>query len=129
LISDSNKEKKVRYRAGHRNHRQHQAVVGDNATSEHATASLAAIDEDERGRPTTLGIPGKGEERFSNASEVSGIRSLSPNLSPVSVTSATDTASRESLRAAQHAKPELGSDVDEAQDIQEVWFTGCHAVS
>jgi Uncharacterized alpha/beta hydrolase domain (DUF2235) len=129
LISDNNKEKKVRYRARHRHHQQHGLVVADRAKFGNVPENLAAGDEDERGRRTTLSVPGKGEERFSNASEVSGIRSLSPNLSAVYAASATDTASRESLGAIQHAKQELDSDEDEEQDIQEVWFSGCHAVS
>jgi uncharacterized protein (DUF2235 family) len=72
----------------------------------------------DRGRALTLNVP----ERFRDPSETSGVRSLSQARSAFT---STDTASNESLRAIRKANV---SEEDDEQDIQEVWFAGCHAV-
>jgi uncharacterized protein (DUF2235 family) len=78
------------------------------------------IDIPTRGR---LEVPGA----FRDASEVSGIRSLSPNLTGASRASSLSSVSHDSLSAIRHGAGEFwDSDTDE-QDIQEVWFPGCHA--
>lgn len=68
---------------------------------------------------------------FRDSSETSGLRSLSPGLSSrrdqPGRRSNVSSVSRVSSTAIQHAGG-YDSDEDE-QDIQEVWFPGCHAVS
>lgn len=72
-------------------------------------------------------------ENFRNASEVSGIRSRSPGLSANrsldndGVSSIT-SLSHSSLAGGRH-EGDFDSDDEGEQDIQEVWFAGCHAVS
>lgn len=72
--------------------------------------------EQPRGRRDTLAPP----ENFRNPHETAGVRNLSPNFScsEVSIQSTDPIHTRDSW------------DEDEGeQDIQEVWFPGCHAVS
>jgi uncharacterized protein (DUF2235 family) len=75
-------------------------------------------EDEDRGRRMTLQVP--LNERYRDRSEVSGIRSLSPNLS---VRSGTES------RASSTSPIETGEEEEQEQDIQEVWFSGCHAVS
>jgi hypothetical protein len=74
--------------------------------------------EDNRGRRATLQVP---HEQFRDHAETSGVRSRSPNYSIHSDMQGSELESH------------LGFVVDEEeegqQDIQEVWFSGCHAVS
>lgn len=69
-------------------------------------------------------------ERFRNKSEVSGVRSLSPGYSTRKSVEgdvpSLASASQTSLQAIQHQLEE-SSDDEQEQDIQEVWFPGCHA--
>ncbi|KAF2266365.1 hypothetical protein CC78DRAFT_513858 [Lojkania enalia] len=80
-------------------------------------------------RRDTLAVP----ERYRDRSETSGIRNLSPGYSITSEhdasTSANSSVSNLSLAAVQHYHDGNSSDSDdnEEQDIQEVWFAGCHA--
>lgn len=72
--------------------------------------------EEPRGRRDTLAPP----HRYRNPHETSGVRSVSPShsCSAVSVQSMDPIHTRDSW------------DEDEGeQDIKEVWFPGCHAVS
>jgi hypothetical protein len=91
----------------------------------HSSTSDETNDDDEdgekgfeqpRGRRDTLAPP----EDFRNPHETAGVRNLSPNFScsGVSIQSTDPIHTRDSW------------DEDEGeQDIQEVWFPGCHAVS
>jgi uncharacterized protein (DUF2235 family) len=107
-----------------------QAKVGDKDEGEHikpaeqdvgAQVATTEEGEEQRGRRTMLQVP---PEQFRDHSEVAGIRSLSPNLS---MQSAVQGSSAESLIL---PEPDDEEDEDEGeQDIQEVWFSGCHAVS
>ena len=79
--------------------------------------------EGDRGRRETLAPP----ERFRNPHDTSGVRSLSPGYDQCDGSShPSPTPSIMSLGVA-HT---WNSDNDDGeQDIQEVWFPGCHAVS
>jgi uncharacterized protein (DUF2235 family) len=90
--------------------RRNEEVVGGQAAT--------GVEEEQRGRHTTLQVPSK---QFRDHSEVAGIRSLSPNLSMQSGIRESDV---ESLLLFQADDEEEGE-----QDIQEVWFSGGHAVS
>jgi uncharacterized protein (DUF2235 family) len=72
---------------------------------------------EERGRHMTLQVPG---DQFRDHSEVKGIRSLSPNLSLRSEIHGSEADSMYPLQVDEEEEGE--------QDIQEVWFSGCHAV-
>lgn len=76
--------------------------------------------EAERGRRETLAPP----ERFSNPHETSGVRSRSPGYSPGCSPHSRGTS------VMSYDAPRTWTTEDEGeQDIQEVWFPGCHAVS
>jgi uncharacterized protein (DUF2235 family) len=79
---------------------------------------------EERGRQFTLQVP--LNERYRDRSETSGIRSRSPNFSTRSGETGHGIPS---TRAS--SRPPLPTDEEEEheQDIQEVWFSGCHAVN
>lgn len=89
-------------------------------------------DDDERGRKgslpngrrNTLAVP----EQYRDQSETAGVRNLSPGYVYSERTggnSAASSVSNLSLEALQHYG-DSDSDTEE-QDIQEVWFAGCHA--
>lgn len=72
-------------------------------------------------------------ENFRDASEISGVRSRSPGLSAGRSAdndgaSGITSTSQSSLPLTQH-DGDPNPDDDDEQDIQEVWFAGCHAVS
>lgn len=72
--------------------------------------------EESRGRRDTLAPP----EEYRNPHETTGIRNLSPNLS----------CSNASVNSSDPVHTQDPWDEDEGeQDILEVWFPGCHAVS
>lgn len=83
--------------------------------------------EEHSGRRDTLGVP----ERFRDRSETAGVRTLSPDMSVGSErarqTSARSSVSNPSMAEIQ-VDEESDSDSEAEQDIQEVWFAGCHAV-
>jgi len=81
------------------------------------TAVKSVGGEEERGRRMTLQVP----EQFRDHSEVAGVRSLSPNLS---MGSEVERSEGDSIMPLQ-----LDDEDEGEQDIQEVWFAGCHAVS
>lgn len=92
-------------------------------------------DEDkDRGRPSEKAAerkPKSSSHAYRNASETAGIRARSPGLSlgrSIGTDAASSAASVSSLRALEKDFDEM-SDGENDQDIQEVWFPGCHAVS
>jgi hypothetical protein len=97
---------------------QSKGALGMLAPETNEQLSVLTNGETDRGRPMTLNVP----ERFRDPSETSGIRSRSRARSAFS---STDTASNESLNAIRQVDV---TNEDEEQDIQEVWFAGCHAV-
>ncbi|ORY11204.1 hypothetical protein BCR34DRAFT_484456 [Clohesyomyces aquaticus] len=77
------------------------------------------------GRRETLEVP----ERYRYPPETAGVRSLSPGLSVSDIShppSAASSLSDISLDAIQHFGA-CEPDHDSEQDIEEVWFAGCHA--
>ena len=79
------------------------------------------------GRLETLAVPGTHRDR----SEAPGVRNLSPSYSVSDRTrppSAASSVSNYSLDAI-HMHYATDSDDEGEQDIQEVWFAGCHTVS
>jgi uncharacterized protein (DUF2235 family) len=81
---------------------------------------------EERGRQFTLQVP--LNERFRDRSETSGVRSRSPNFSTRSGETGHDLPVP-STRASSRAPLPTDEEEEQEQDIQEVWFSGCHAVS
>lgn len=76
-----------------------------------------------RDRRDTLAVP----ERYYDRSETSGVRNLSPGYSDrTGPTSRASSLSNLSFEAIQDFR--TSSSDDDEQDIQEVWFAGCHAV-
>jgi len=98
----------------------------------------AEVDELTRGRASAESHPDALKPaqvrlkvpRFRDASEVSGVRSLSPNMRDGDSNSVM-SASQDSLAAIRRDNAIFAEDEDsddEEQDIKEVWFPGCHAV-
>ncbi|KAH7131975.1 hypothetical protein B0J11DRAFT_548003 [Dendryphion nanum] len=121
LISQTKPDRSQLYKRHHKH--QHLQNALDAVTHDNE-------DDEERGRkpsfPTdrrdTLAVP----EQFRNHSETAGVRTLSPGYSQhTGVNSAASSVSNLSLEAIQHYE-DSESDTEE-QDIQEVWFAGCHA--
>lgn len=65
---------------------------------------------------------------FRDSSETSGLRSMSPGLSSRRQRRRSRSNLSSVSRVSSIQRAGYGSD-DEEQDIQEVWFAGCHAVS
>lgn len=83
---------------------------------------LSAAEE----RRDTLAVP----HRFRNHSETAGVRNLSPGYScsegPTSDATSISNLSFDAIHQHHHDTDE---EDDGEQDIKEVWFAGCHAVS
>jgi hypothetical protein len=79
-------------------------------------------EQEDRGRQDTLAPP----ERFRDPHETSGVRSRSADCSQLDGVHGSATPSMRSFDAAGTFNTQ---DEDAEQDIQEVWFAGCHAVS
>jgi uncharacterized protein (DUF2235 family) len=131
LISELRESKELtEYRYRHRRHHLSELFAEDDTKEEdkeeqspgRPSVELRDSEPVERGR--RLEVPA----RFRNASEVSGIRSLSPNMSTQDddQVSTMTSISHDSLSAIRHNHDLWDSDSDE-QDIKEVWFPGCHA--
>jgi uncharacterized protein (DUF2235 family) len=102
----------------------------------------AETEEPNRGRTSTESHTDPLEPRqprlqvpiFRDAPEVSGVRNLSPNMrgKENDGESFMTSASQDSLAAIRRDNAIWATDEDEdgeEQDIKEVWFPGCHAVS
>lgn len=74
-----------------------------------------------RGRRDTLAPP----EHFTDAHDTSGVRSLSPTYSQCD----GSHSEAPSVISFEPVQTWTSNDDDGEQDIQEVWFPGCHAVS
>lgn len=114
LISQAKPDHAMLYKR-HRRHRD-KLSTSDETNDDDETCHNEKESEQPRGRRDTLAPPAD----YRNPHETSGVRSLSPNYScsGVSVQS-TDPI---------HTQDSWDEDEGE-QDIQEVWFPGCHAVS
>jgi hypothetical protein len=133
LISELKPTREAHYRLRH-----HHLNLWDDAETE----TKAETNEITRGRASTASRtdplePAKPRlqvPRFRDPSEVSGVRSLSPNIGGKDDDgdSFVTSASQDSLAAIRRVNGIWASDEDsdgEEQDIKEVWFPGCHAVS
>lgn len=97
----------------------------------------AKTDDTERGRkpadPTKQRLPRPRGLAFRDQSETSGIRSLSPNMSPhhrpEDDRSSLTSVSYASLPPVKNYEEEEDDDDEAEQDILEVWFAGGHGVS
>ena len=106
LISQDKPDMSMYYKRRHRMKHLRNAVHGDEKDEMDDEGT-----EEGRGRRDTLAPP----DRFSNPHETSGVRALSPNSIAHSMTSMDPV-------------PRRDSEDEGEQDIQEVWFPGCHAV-
>ena len=118
LISQEKPDRSMYYKRHHKH--KHVRDVSRSHESEHGNEKSGV--EKKRGRRQTLAPP----ERFVNPHETSGVRSRSPGYSQCDGSPHSGANSVMSFDA-----HETGiSEEDEGeQDIQEVWFPGCHAVS
>jgi hypothetical protein len=104
---------------------------------------IERAEQENRGRPSTdtkgYNLPRKDvtlrppPEAFRDRSEISGVRSLSPGLPAgksfeMDRPSTATSISQASIAAVRHHDDDE-FDGEAEQDIQEVWFAGCHAVS
>ena len=123
LISQNKPDRANQYKRRHKHHHLsgHQ---GGHEGEEHRGRKPSVPQE----RRDTLAVP----QRYRSPSETAGVRTLSPGLSMASEHtgghSAATSVSNLSLEAIQHYA-DSDSDDEGEQDIQEVWFSGCHAVS
>ena len=126
LISQEKPSKSHQYKHRRKHARGLNANGGKrNGSTEHSEDNRGRKPSQPNGRRDTLAVP----ERYRDRSETSGIRSLSPAFSQSDRTGANSAAtsvSNMSLDAIRDRYPD--SDDDREQDIQEVWFAGCHAV-
>lgn len=120
LISQNKPDKAHQYKRRHKHH------SSANPTDQHGDQLRGRKPSVPQGRRDTLAVP----ERYRSRSETSGIRNLSPGLSIASEYSGAESnatsVSNLSLEAIQHYN-ESDSDEEIEQDIEEVWFAGCHA--
>jgi hypothetical protein len=120
LISQNKPDRAHQYKRRHKHHHSLADPADQNGDQPRGRKPSA------QGRRDTLAVP----ERYRSRSEASGIRNLSPGISISSdilgadsnVTSVSDL----SLEAIHHYN-ESELDEEVAQDIEEVWFAGCHA--
>lgn len=118
LISQAKPDFSMLYKRHRLHHKKHaEARNSTSDTHEHDEDEKHEKDEDSRGRRDTLAPP----QNFRDPHETSGVRNLSPNFSNCSNASVNSTDPIHTLDS---------WDEDEGeQDISEVWFPGCHAVS
>lgn len=116
LISQEKPDKSAYYKRRHKHHH-----IRDKIHKGHENGADDKTHGEGRGRKSTLAPP----ERFRNPHDTSGVRSLSPGYSQCE----GDHGSAASSILSFDDRPSWQSDEDEGeQDIQEVWFPGCHAV-
>ncbi|KAF3049464.1 hypothetical protein E8E11_009419 [Didymella keratinophila] len=112
LISQAKPDHTMLYKRHHKKHHTKHFSTSDETNDDDKDGEKDL--EQPRGRRDTLAPP----ENFRNPHESAGVRSLSPNFScsGLSIQSTDPIHTRDSW------------DEDEGeQDIQEVWFSGCHA--
>ncbi|KAI4918056.1 hypothetical protein J4E90_002436 [Alternaria incomplexa] len=120
LISQEKPDRSMLYKHRHR----HQQHMKDLIHGDHEDHDLDEKDHDEqqsRGRRDTLAPP---PERYRDPHETSGVRSRSADCSQLDGVHGSATPSMRSYDAAGTFNSQ---DEDGEQDIQEVWFPGCHA--
>jgi hypothetical protein len=115
LISQEKPDRSHYYKHHHK--RQH---LKDMLHGEDGENEKSGNGDVERGRRATLAPP----ERFSNPHETSGVRSRSPGYSH-----GCSPHSGANSVMSYDAHETWTTEAEGEQDIQEVWFPGCHAVS
>ncbi|KAL6706921.1 hypothetical protein ACN47E_005064 [Coniothyrium glycines] len=126
LISQEKPDKSAYYKRHHKHkhlrdklHGSHSEGVDEKLHGSHSEGIDEKLHDEPRGRKETLAPP----ERFRNPHDTSGVRSLSPGYSQCDGAHGSATPSLLSVDARQTWQ----SDEEGEQDIQEVWFPGCHA--
>ncbi|KAF2435106.1 hypothetical protein EJ08DRAFT_668077 [Tothia fuscella] len=127
---ENSKENRYKHRHHHLNIWEDEDTNEDGDNEKREDRGRTSIGSDRVG-PTVvpthdhLEVPGQ----FRDASEVSGVRSLSPHLSGRNDDGASSmtSVSRDSLSAIRRGHGDFWDSDSEEQDIQEVWFPGCHA--
>lgn len=122
LVSEEKPDKSMYYKRRHK-HLQHMKDMAHDCTEQEYLDEKDKQEQNERGRRETLAPP----ELFRNPHDTSGVRSQSRSYSQTDGVNGqlrSGTPSMRSFEAAHTYNSE-----EEEQDIQEVWFPGCHAVS
>ncbi|RAQ99794.1 short chain dehydrogenase reductase family [Stemphylium lycopersici] len=115
LISQEKPDKSMYYKRRHKHLQQMKDMLHGNDEDE--LDEKDQHEEEDRGRRDTLAPP----ERFRNPHETSGVRSSSRGYSQ------HDRSATPSMRSFEVQGTYNYGDEDGEQDIQEVWFPGCHA--
>jgi uncharacterized protein (DUF2235 family) len=115
LISQTKPDKSARYLHHRRRRHLKEAMHGGIVNGQDEKTG-----EKSGGHPNTLAPP----ERFTNSHETAGVRSRSPNGSHEVNSATTSQISFEAMQ-----DPTSCQEKERDQDILEVWFPGCHAVS
>jgi uncharacterized protein (DUF2235 family) len=116
LISQEKPDKSMLYKRHHKRRHIKRALEGAHAHDQNEKV----MEDDERGRRNTLAPP----ERFRNPHDTSGIRSQSADYSQCD-----GSSHAESIMSFGAHDTWNSEEMEGEQDIQEVWFPGCHAVS
>jgi uncharacterized protein (DUF2235 family) len=119
LISQEKPDMTMHYKRHQKRRQLKEAVLGPDGNSQNAENEK--IEDGDRGRRNTLAPP----ERFRNPHETSGVRSRSADFSQYDGSGRSGANSIISFDAHQTWASEEN---EGEQDIQEVWFPGCHAV-
>ncbi|GME51786.1 short chain dehydrogenase reductase family [Neofusicoccum parvum] len=124
LISEVKTHKKKKH-----HHLRYKHYGGAKSQAADTNGNMESDTEPGQERINQFGRKLEAPRAFRDSSETSGLRSLSPGLSPRRGgrrrRSNVSSVSLASSSAVKHTTP-YDSDEDE-QDIQEVWFAGCHA--
>lgn len=133
LISELKPTREAHYRRRHKYlHLWDQAEVDKKTENEELSRGRMSMES--HTDPLEPAQPRLQVPRFRDSSEVSDVRSLSPNIRRMDNDdgdSFVTSASQDSLAAIRRDNGIWASDEDsdsEEQDIKEVWFPGCHAV-
>lgn len=128
LVSQEKPDKSMYYKRRHKHLQQMKDMLHGN-DEEDELDEKDHHEEEDRGRQNNLAVP----ERYRNPHETSGVRSSSRGYSQ------HDDVHGHGHGHGRSATPSMRSfevqgtynygDEDGEQDIQEVWFPGCHAVS
>jgi uncharacterized protein (DUF2235 family) len=121
LISQERPDRSMHYKRRHVIKHMRDLAQGPTEGDKASKVVDEKTEAEDRGRRQTLTVP----ELYKNPHETSGVRSRSPGFSQRDEGGASGATSIMSFDAA-HTWP--NNDDDGEQDIQEVWFPGCHAV-
>jgi uncharacterized protein (DUF2235 family) len=120
LVSQEKPDMTMHYKRHHKRNQLREAVLGPDSSIDNAENEKS--EDGNHGRNNTLAPP----ERFKDPHETSGVRSRSVDFSQYDGSGRSGAHSIISFDAHQTWTSEEN---EGEQDIQEVWFPGCHAVS